>query len=122
MPDSTAFPKHIDLLTTTIQELQEHLTKGNVTSVQLVEEYLVRRVGPLATTADAFSSSHIQNRIKANDEQGAALKCMKQVAPRRRVLAVAQYFDQLRKQGVSNLLAQISKSARSILLWLPGSP
>jgi hypothetical protein len=45
MPASTPFPKDIDLLTATIQELQEHLTKGNVTSVQLVEEYMVRPVG-----------------------------------------------------------------------------
>lgn len=41
MLTSTVFPKDIDLLTATIEELQDHLMKGNLTSVHLVEEYLV---------------------------------------------------------------------------------
>jgi hypothetical protein len=36
------FPAEIDLLTATIQELQNHLTSGLITSQQLILEYLVR--------------------------------------------------------------------------------
>lgn len=42
MSDSSAFPKDINLLTATIQELQGQLAHGLVTSVQLVENYSVR--------------------------------------------------------------------------------
>lgn len=39
------FPRQINLLTATIQELQGHLTSGLVTSVQLTQEYLVSHIG-----------------------------------------------------------------------------
>ncbi|KAJ9098033.1 hypothetical protein QFC20_006064 [Naganishia adeliensis] len=80
LTQSSAFPKGVDLLTATIQELQDHLAKGHFSSVQLVEQYL--------------------NQIKANDQQGLKLRAMLDVAPKRRLLGVAQHFDQLRKQGV----------------------
>lgn len=35
------FPQQINLLTATIRDLQDHLASGAITSVQLVEEYLV---------------------------------------------------------------------------------
>jgi cobalamin-dependent methionine synthase I len=35
------FPGEIDLLTTTIEQLQHHLRKGFISSVQLVKEYMV---------------------------------------------------------------------------------
>ncbi|KAI5453073.1 hypothetical protein NCC49_006102 [Naganishia albida] len=73
---SMSFPRNIDLTTATIQELQDDLAKGKVTSVQLVEEYL------------------------ANDQQGLKLRAMLDIAPKGRVLAVAHHFDELRKQGV----------------------
>lgn len=41
---SMTFPRNIDLTTATIQELQDDLAKGKVTSVQLVEEYLVSHI------------------------------------------------------------------------------
>lgn len=43
LAQSSAFPKDVDLPTTTIRELQDHLAKGHFTSVQLVEQYLVSR-------------------------------------------------------------------------------
>lgn len=36
------FPAEIDVLSVTIQELQQFLTNGTVTSVQLTQRYLVR--------------------------------------------------------------------------------
>jgi hypothetical protein len=36
-----SFPSEIDVLSVTIQELQQFLTNGTVTSVQLVQKYLV---------------------------------------------------------------------------------
>jgi hypothetical protein len=37
----TPFPSTINLLAATIQEFQNHLRDGTITSVQLVSEYLV---------------------------------------------------------------------------------
>jgi hypothetical protein len=40
--DLPPFPSEINLLTATIQELQNHLSSGLITSQQLIVEYLVR--------------------------------------------------------------------------------
>jgi hypothetical protein len=40
---TSGFPKDINLLTATIQDLQACLKNGSVTSVQLTKEYLVSR-------------------------------------------------------------------------------
>ena len=37
-----AFPSGVDVLSATIQDLQQYLSNGTITSVQLVQHYLVR--------------------------------------------------------------------------------
>jgi hypothetical protein len=38
------FPAEVDVLTATIKDLQEFLSNGTITSVQLTQHYLVRTV------------------------------------------------------------------------------
>ncbi|KAJ9102355.1 hypothetical protein QFC21_002755 [Naganishia friedmannii] len=75
------FPRDVDLLTATIQDLQGHLRKGTLTSVQLVAEYI--------------------RRIEENNQQGLELRAVIEIAPKDKLLDIAQQFDDLRKQGVS---------------------
>lgn len=60
MSASSAFPKDVNLLTATIEELQGQLAHGRVTSVQLVENYSVRlELRTVSTDTEYGASSRI---------------------------------------------------------------
>ncbi|KAJ9094936.1 hypothetical protein QFC21_005728 [Naganishia friedmannii] len=74
--DSTA---SIDLLTATIEEVQQHLTSGTITSVQLCKTYLAR--------------------IEANNRKGLELRAVMETPPVDDLLAIARSHDEMRNQG-----------------------
>ncbi|WVF70571.1 hypothetical protein IAT40_005363 [Kwoniella sp. CBS 6097] len=76
---STALPVGLDLLQTSISELQTFLNNGSLTSVQLVQAYL--------------------NNIERDNIQGLGLRAVLQTAPVDSVLSIAQQLDDDRKAG-----------------------
>ncbi|KAK6905673.1 hypothetical protein I203_106503 [Kwoniella mangroviensis CBS 8507] len=69
----------LDLLQTSIREIQELLSDGRLTSVQLVETYLAR--------------------IERDNHQGLNLKAVIQSAPRQSALEIAFQLDEERSKG-----------------------
>lgn len=93
------FPPQINLLTATIQELQGHLCNGLITSVQLVQEYLVRPTNP-TPSPKPNTEPLLQRRIEANNQKGLELRAVIDVAPADIVVKIAQEYDDMRAQGV----------------------
>lgn len=73
----------IDFLTATIKDIQELVSNGTITSVQLVQAYL--------------------NRIEANNRNGLKLRAVMETAQNTDLLAIAQTCDDMRNKGVSKL-------------------
>jgi hypothetical protein len=95
---TSEFPPHLNLLTATIQDLQACLQNGSVTSVQLTKEYLVSflyRLTPIFMLMDG------QYRIEENNYAGLHLRAVLETAPYDHVISIAQYYDDLRANGVS---------------------
>ncbi|KAJ9092395.1 hypothetical protein QFC21_006897 [Naganishia friedmannii] len=69
----------IDFLTATINDLQEYLRDGKVTSVELIRAYL--------------------NRIEANNRKGLELRAVMETAPVDDLLAMARTCDEMRAKG-----------------------
>ncbi|KAJ9102881.1 hypothetical protein QFC19_004611 [Naganishia cerealis] len=75
----TGKPHAIDLLTATIKDLQECLSNGTITTVQMVKEYLAR--------------------IEANNRKGLELRAVMETAPTDDLLAIARSLDEMRNKG-----------------------
>lgn len=70
---------NFDVLTTTASQLQEALTKGEITSVEIIQTYLAQ--------------------IKRHNKHGMKLNAVICTAPEKELLARAQYLDDERKLG-----------------------
>ncbi|KAJ9121281.1 hypothetical protein QFC24_004617 [Naganishia onofrii] len=73
------FPAEVDVLTATIKDLQEFLSNGTITSVQLTQHYL--------------------DRIGNDNHAGLNLRAVIETAPYDSVMAIAQAFDDERANG-----------------------
>ncbi|KAJ9112252.1 hypothetical protein QFC22_006336 [Naganishia vaughanmartiniae] len=71
----------LDLLTATIKDLQEALSDGKVTSVQLIQTYL--------------------DRIEANNKKGLELRAVMETAPRKQLMEIARARDEMRANRAS---------------------
>lgn len=72
---------HLNLLTTTVEELSFHLASGHVTSAHIVGQYLAQ--------------------IEAHNVNGLGLHAVIETAPKREVLDIAARLDYDRKMGRS---------------------
>ncbi|WRT64097.1 uncharacterized protein IL334_001026 [Kwoniella shivajii] len=72
-------PDRLDLLQTSIQQVQALLKNGNITSVQLVNTYL--------------------DRIERDNIDGMELRAVIQLAPKESVLKIAKQMDEERSSG-----------------------
>ncbi|KAJ9105046.1 hypothetical protein QFC19_003678 [Naganishia cerealis] len=73
------FPAEVDVLTATVKDLQEFLSNGTITSVQLTQHYL--------------------DRIANDNHAGLNLRAVIETAPYDSVMAIAQAFDDERANG-----------------------
>jgi hypothetical protein len=90
----------INLLTATIKDLQETFAKGEVTSVQLVADYLVSCcVCPgIVSGFELILAS--KERIKRDNLEGLELRAVMETAPEGKLLEIARGFDEMRAKGV----------------------
>jgi amidase len=72
-------PKHFKPVTTTAEELQHLLRKGELTSVQIVSQYL--------------------HQIEKHNSNGANLKAMISLVPKSKLLTIAAAHDTERARG-----------------------
>ncbi len=96
------FPAEVDVLTATVKDLQEFLSNGTITSVQLTQHYLVsclyERTGIIVLQRWLILSV-LQDRIGNDNHAGLLLRAVIETAPYNSVMSIAQMFDDERANG-----------------------